>query len=85
MHLLLGILQPLDPSTLENFLGKVPMKFNVVILSHHGFFRQANGFSNSGGKFYFQNSIQFVKGVDFRFYMLSLLDGKNLTNFKIYF
>lgn len=32
MHLLLDILQAPDPSTLETFLGRIPMVFNVVIL-----------------------------------------------------
>ncbi|KAG5126625.1 hypothetical protein JHK82_027460 [Glycine max] len=31
-----------DPSTLETFLGRVPMVFNVVIISPHGYFGQAN-------------------------------------------
>lgn len=52
MHLLLDILQAPDPSTLETFLGRVPMVFNVVILSPHGFFGQANvlGLPDTGGQ-----------------------------------
>ena len=42
IHLLLDILQAPDPSTLEMFLGRIPMVFNVVILSPHGYFGQAN-------------------------------------------
>nr|ABR15470.1 sucrose synthase [Pinus taeda] len=42
IHLLLEILQAPDPSNLETFLGRVPMVFNVVILSPHGYFGQAN-------------------------------------------
>ncbi|GAV77338.1 Sucrose_synth domain-containing protein, partial [Cephalotus follicularis] len=41
-HLLLDIPQAPDPSTLETFLGRIPMVFNVVILSPHGYFGQAN-------------------------------------------
>ncbi|KAI3526865.1 hypothetical protein L1887_06131 [Cichorium endivia] len=52
MHLLSDILQAPDPSSLENFLGKVPMVFNVVILSVHGYFGQANvlGLPDTGGQ-----------------------------------
>ncbi|XP_030454902.1 sucrose synthase 2 [Syzygium oleosum] len=52
MHLLLDILQAPDPSTLETFLGRIPMVFNVVILSPHGYFGQANvlGLPDTGGQ-----------------------------------
>ncbi|KAF5744125.1 Sucrose synthase 3 isoform 1 [Tripterygium wilfordii] len=52
MHLLLDILQAPDPSSLETFLGRVPMVFNVVILSPHGYFGQANvlGLPDTGGQ-----------------------------------
>jgi len=41
IHLFLEILQAPDPSTLEIFLGRIPMFFNFVIISPHGYFRQA--------------------------------------------
>lgn len=52
VHLLLDILQAPDPSTLEMFLGRIPMVFNVVILSPHGYFGQANvlGLPDTGGQ-----------------------------------
>ncbi|KAF8014895.1 hypothetical protein BT93_H0633 [Corymbia citriodora subsp. variegata] len=52
IHLLLDILQAPDPSTLETFLGRIPMVFNVVILSPHGYFGQANvlGLPDTGGQ-----------------------------------
>ncbi|XP_050235616.1 sucrose synthase 3 [Mercurialis annua] len=52
MHLLSDILQAPDPSNLETFLGRVPMVFNVVILSPHGYFGQANvlGLPDTGGQ-----------------------------------
>jgi len=52
MHLLLDILQAPDPSVLETFLGRIPMVFNVVILSVHGYFGQANvlGLPDTGGQ-----------------------------------
>nr|XP_043610482.1 sucrose synthase 2-like [Erigeron canadensis] len=52
MHLLSEILQAPDPSSLEKFLGKIPMIFNVVILSIHGYFGQANvlGLPDTGGQ-----------------------------------
>ncbi|XAR57050.1 Sucrose synthase, partial [Bertholletia excelsa] len=52
VHLLLEILQAPDPSTLETFLGRIPMVFNVVILSPHGYFGQANvlGLPDTGGQ-----------------------------------
>ena len=55
MHLLLDILQAPDPSVLETFLGRVPMVFNVVILSPHGYFGQANvlGLPDTGGQVFF--------------------------------
>lgn len=52
MHLLSDILQAPDASTLEKFLGRIPMVFNVVILSIHGYFGQANvlGLPDTGGQ-----------------------------------
>lgn len=52
IHLLLEVLQAPDPSTLETFLGRIPMVFNVVIVSPHGYFGQANvlGLPDTGGQ-----------------------------------
>ncbi|OAY76411.1 sucrose synthase 1 [Ananas comosus] len=52
IHLLLDLLEAPDPCTLENFLGIIPMVFNVVILSPHGYFAQANvlGYPDTGGQ-----------------------------------
>lgn len=52
MHLLMDILQAPDPSAFETFLGRIPMVFNVVILSIHGYFGQANvlGLPDTGGQ-----------------------------------
>ncbi|KAI3837175.1 hypothetical protein MKX03_028506 [Papaver bracteatum] len=52
VHLLLDILQAPDPSSLEKFLGRLPMVFNVVIVSPHGYFGQANvlGLPDTGGQ-----------------------------------
>ncbi|ONK63353.1 uncharacterized protein A4U43_C07F14170 [Asparagus officinalis] len=52
IHLLLDILQAPDASTLEMFLGRIPMVFNVVIVSPHGYFGQANvlGLPDTGGQ-----------------------------------
>ncbi|KAG2697508.1 hypothetical protein I3760_07G109700 [Carya illinoinensis] len=52
MHLLLDVLHAPDPSILETFLGRIPMVFNVVILSPHGYFGQANvlGLPDTGGQ-----------------------------------
>uniref|UniRef100_A0A0D6R3M8 Sucrose synthase n=1 Tax=Araucaria cunninghamii TaxID=56994 RepID=A0A0D6R3M8_ARACU len=52
IHLLLENLQAPDPSTLEKFLGRIPMVFNVVILSPHGYFGQVNvlGMPDTGGQ-----------------------------------
>ena len=51
IHLLLEILQAPDPLTLEMFLGRIPMVFNVVIISPHGYFVQPNvlGMLDTGG------------------------------------
>ncbi|XP_057967270.1 sucrose synthase [Malania oleifera] len=52
IHLLLDLLEAPDPCTLETFLGRIPMVFNVVILSPHGYFAQANvlGYPDTGGQ-----------------------------------
>ncbi|XP_043709417.1 sucrose synthase 2-like [Telopea speciosissima] len=52
VRLLSDILQAPDPSVLETFLGRIPMVFNVVILSPHGYFGQANvlGLPDTGGQ-----------------------------------
>ncbi|XP_043720364.1 sucrose synthase 2-like isoform X2 [Telopea speciosissima] len=52
IHLLSDILQAPDPSVLETFLGRIPMVFNVVVLSPHGYFGQAKvlGLPDTGGQ-----------------------------------
>ncbi|KAF5178563.1 Sucrose synthase [Thalictrum thalictroides] len=52
VHLLLDILQAPEPSNLERFLGRLPMVFNVVVVSPHGYFGQANvlGLPDTGGQ-----------------------------------
>ncbi|GMY23087.1 isoform 2 of rho gtpase-activating protein 7, partial [Fagus crenata] len=52
IQLLLDLLEAPDPCTLETFLGKIPMVFNVVIMSPHGYFAQDNvlGYSDTGGQ-----------------------------------
>ncbi|KAK1280155.1 hypothetical protein QJS04_geneDACA004841 [Acorus gramineus] len=52
IHMLLDLLEAPDPCTLETFLGRIPMMFNVVILSPHGYFAQANvlGYPDTGGQ-----------------------------------
>ncbi|XP_010535796.1 PREDICTED: sucrose synthase 4 [Tarenaya hassleriana] len=52
IRLLLDLLEAPDPCTLENFLGKIPMVFNVVILTPHGYFAQDNvlGYPDTGGQ-----------------------------------
>ena len=42
IHLLLEILQAPVTSTLEMFLVRIPMVFNVVILSPNGYFGKEN-------------------------------------------
>ncbi|KAG8386565.1 hypothetical protein BUALT_Bualt03G0161600 [Buddleja alternifolia] len=50
-HLLL-LLEAPDSCTVHKFLGKIPMVFNVVILSPHGYFAQENvlGYPDTGGQ-----------------------------------
>lgn len=52
LHLLSDILEAPDPKNLERFLSCIPMIFNLVILSPHGFFGQANvlGLPDTGGQ-----------------------------------
>ncbi|CAA2979855.1 sucrose synthase [Olea europaea subsp. europaea] len=52
ISMLLDLLEAPDSCTLENFLGKIPMVFNVVILSPHGYFAQENvlGYPDTGGQ-----------------------------------
>ncbi|CAL9247927.1 unnamed protein product [Arabidopsis halleri] len=52
IRLLLDLLEAPDPFTLGNFLGRIPMVFNVVILSPHGYFAQDNvlGYPDTGGQ-----------------------------------
>jgi len=52
IQLLLDLLEAPDPCTLEKFLGKIPMVFNVVIMSPHGYFAQDNvlGYPDTGGQ-----------------------------------
>jgi sucrose synthase len=52
MNLVLDIFEAADAQTLERFLARVPMLFNLVILSPHGYFGQANvlGLPDTGGQ-----------------------------------
>lgn len=52
IHMLLDLLEAPDACTLEKFLGRIPMVFNVVILSPHGYFAQENvlGYPDTGGQ-----------------------------------
>ncbi|OWM74348.1 sucrose synthase [Punica granatum] len=52
IRLLLDLLEAPDPCTLEKFLGRIPMVFNVVIMSPHGYFAQDNvlGYPDTGGQ-----------------------------------
>lgn len=52
IQLLLDLLEAPDSCTLEKFLGRIPMVFNVVILTPHGYFAQANvlGYPDTGGQ-----------------------------------
>ncbi|KAE9604645.1 putative sucrose synthase [Lupinus albus] len=49
---LLDLLEAPEPHTLETFLGSIPIVFNVVILSPHGYFAQDNvlGYPDTGGQ-----------------------------------
>ena len=52
MSLLANLLEAPDHQTLEQFLGRIPMIFNLVILSPHGYFGQDNvlGLPDTGGQ-----------------------------------
>jgi sucrose synthase len=52
LGLLSDILEAPEPSTFERFLGRIPMIFDIVILSPHGFFGQSNvlGMPDTGGQ-----------------------------------
>jgi sucrose synthase len=52
IDMLLDLLEAPDSCTLERFLGRIPMVFNVVILSPHGYFAQENvlGYPDTGGQ-----------------------------------
>ncbi|AOV18364.1 sucrose synthase [Acidihalobacter aeolianus] len=52
VRLLSDILEAPDPAVLERFLARVPMIFNLIILSPHGYFGQANvlGRPDTGGQ-----------------------------------
>lgn len=50
--ILANLLEAPDPHSLEKFLGRIPMIFNIAILSPHGFFGQENvlGLPDTGGQ-----------------------------------
>ncbi|NOQ47416.1 MAG: sucrose synthase [Desulfobulbaceae bacterium] len=52
MSLLADLLEAPDHQNLEKFLGRIPMIFNIVILSPHGYFGQDNvlGLPDTGGQ-----------------------------------
>ena len=51
-HLLMNILEAPDPNNLQRFLARIPMLFNIVTISPHGFFGQDNvlGLMDTGGQ-----------------------------------
>lgn len=51
-RLILDILQAPDAESLEQFLGRLPLIMNVVIMSPHGYFGQSNvlGLPDTGGQ-----------------------------------
>ncbi|HNO78803.1 MAG TPA: sucrose synthase [Phycisphaerae bacterium] len=52
LRMLSDILEAPDPGVLENFLARIPMIFNIVILSPHGYFGQSHvlGLPDTGGQ-----------------------------------
>ncbi|PRQ47087.1 putative sucrose synthase [Rosa chinensis] len=52
IQLLLELLEAPDPCNLEKFLGRIPMVFNVVIMTPHGYFAQDDvlGYPDTGGQ-----------------------------------
>ncbi len=52
LHLLSEILEAPDPNNLEKFLARIPMIFDIVILTPHGYFGQSNvlGKPDTGGQ-----------------------------------
>ncbi|XP_021716118.1 sucrose synthase-like [Chenopodium quinoa] len=52
ISLLLDLINAPDPSSLEKFLSRIPLVFNLVILSPHGYFAQENvlGYPDTGGQ-----------------------------------
>ncbi len=52
LRLLSDILEAPDPANLEEFLGRIPMIFSIVILSPHGYFGQSHvlGLPDTGGQ-----------------------------------
>ncbi len=52
LNLLSDILEAPEAQNLEKFLGRIPMIFNIVILSPHGYFGQSNvlGLPDTGGQ-----------------------------------
>jgi sucrose synthase len=52
MELLVDLLEAPEPQLLEEFLSRIPMIFNIAILSPHGYFAQANvlGKPDTGGQ-----------------------------------
>lgn len=61
LHLLSDILEAPEPSVLGKFFGRMPMIFNIVVISPHGFFGQDNvlGLPDTGGQIvYILNQIR---------------------------
>lgn len=52
MHSLSEILQAPDPLNMEKFFGRLPIIFNIVLFSVHGYFGQSDvlGLPDTGGQ-----------------------------------
>ncbi|RJP19244.1 MAG: sucrose synthase [Candidatus Omnitrophota bacterium] len=64
MNLLSDILEAPDHNNLSQFLSRIPMIFNVVILSPHGYFGQSNvlGLPDTGGQvIYILDQVKFLE------------------------
>lgn len=75
IQLLLDLLEAPDPCTLEKFLGRIPMVFNVVILTPHGYFAQDNvlGYPDTGGQVSSQPCLIYCLPVHLYLYRLIFL------------
>ena len=85
VHLLLDIRQAPNPNTLGSFLGRISMVSNVIIVSPHGYFGQANilGLPDTGGQVLFYKFYWILHDINYKWNYHQARESTGLELFQL--